>query len=251
MTEAVALIEGGRLSWPFLLPEKCRALDRIDDDSTLEAVYTMAAEFLWRWTGQRFGTQELTAHPEVRGNGPSAALMGSTFYGKGPYGPRQMAWPGRIRRPREAIGARVFLQSPVEVVEVKIDGHTLDMSEYFLEGSTLVRSDGSLWPTAPDAGLTITYVSGQPVPEGGRIATGVLTCEFAMSITNDPDCSLPQRLQSVTREGISMTVLDEFEDLDDGRTGIWLIDNWVASVTRSPRGASVLSPERPRFGGLR
>ena len=71
----------------------------------------------------------------------------------------------------------------------------------------------------------------------------MLAWELSKAVECPDECELPQRVQSVTRQGVSVTVLDQFEDLDEGRTGIWLIDSWVASVTRPPSGGSVLSPD--------
>jgi hypothetical protein len=34
-----------------------------------------------------------------------------------------------------------------------------------------------------------------------------------------------------------------FEGLDEGKTGIWLIDSWVASVMKSDIGFSLASPD--------
>lgn len=249
MTAAVASIHEGRLSWPFLLPKNCRALDQIEDPDEFEAIYTMAAEFLWRWTGQIFGVGEVTAYP-VHRRGVVPWKLGSTFYGRGPYGSRHYAWPG-VRHPSAVDHSHAYLHNPRDIVSVTLGDRQLEPEEYLLQGSVLVRTDGKAWPLDQNPAFEVVYTSGLDVPKGGQIATGVLACEFAMAITNDPHCSLPQRLQSVTREGVSMTVMDQFEDLDDGRTGIWLIDNWVSSVSRAPQGGTVLSPEQPRFGGIR
>lgn len=246
---------GEGLTWPFTLPEKCRALDSIEDTEKLQQLFNMAAEYLWRWTGRKFGSQTVTVYPyhqSIRFQG-----AGSSFFGRGPRGSLSFAttspygWPDHINARPRLENAQIFLQNPLEIGQVMIDGETLDASAYELQGSKLVRTDGNSWPRFQTPELAVTYTSGINVPSGGKIATGVLACEFAMASINDPNCSLPQRLQSVTREGVSMTVMDEFDDLDSGRTGIWMIDNWVASITKSPRGGSVLSPEAAKFGGIR
>ena len=42
-----------------------------------------------------------------------------------------------------------------------------------------------------------------------------------------------------------MAVLDGFDDLDQGRTGIWVIDSWVASINSSRHPSTVRSPDLP------
>lgn len=247
--EAEALVHGGLLSWPILLPEKCRALERIEEPEMFEAIYTMAAEFLWRWTGMRFGIGEVTSYP-VHRRMASSLNYGSTFYGRGPYGPSQWPWPGAVSKGHVDY-RKAFLHNAASIASIRINGEALPEESYYLENSVIYRIDGKMWPTSQDPSFEVTYMSGIPVPPGGQVAAGVLACEFAMAIQNDDHCSLPQRLQSITREGISMTVMDQFEDLEQGRTGIWLIDSWVASVTHAQVGASVTSPNNPRFGGIR
>lgn len=57
------------------------------------------------------------------------------------------------------------------------------------------------------------------------------------------DCALPSRLQSVTRQGVQVDVVDSWQDLKDGQTGLWLVDTWVQSVVRPARRATVSSPD--------
>lgn len=170
----------------------------------------------------------------------------------------------------------LVLPGPVDsVTEVRIDGETLDPSAYRVDNHRLlVRTDGDDWPTCqnmsnptrvnppsakaidepastaatPSAEDTfeISYSRGIPVPEGGQLAAGVLANEFAKAACGAKDCQLPQRIQSITRQGVSVAVLDAFDDIDTGHTGIWIVDSWVASVTKSPATSRVYSPDIPR-----
>src|SRR3546814_20637846 len=72
----------------------------------------------------------------------------------------------------------------------------------------------------------------------------MLAVERAKAACNDKSCGLPRRVQSVTRQGVTVAVLDAFDNIDEGHTGIWLIDSWVASVVRRPRKMRVLHPDR-------
>jgi hypothetical protein len=41
-------------------------------------------------------------------------------------------------------------------------------------------------------------------------------------------------------------MLDAFDDIEKGHTGIWIIDSWVTSITQPPARSVVLSPDVPR-----
>src|SRR3546814_15264182 len=91
---------------------------------------------------------------------------------------------------------------------------------------------------------SILYNRGYPVPAGGQVAAGLLAVELAKAACGDKSCGLPQRVQSITRQGVNIAVLDAFDAIDPGHTGIGLIDSWVASVVRRPPRLRVYSPER-------
>ena len=236
----------------------------------------MAATYLWHWTGQRFGLCETTVRPcrEQCTEGMS------TYYGSGPYPGGWGPWhPVIIRGQWYNLGCArcgdscgctytpaITLPGPIdEITEIVIDGEVLDPSAYRVDNhKILVRTDGEEWPVCqnmtaapgePDT-WTVTYTHGIPVPAGGLIAAGLLACELAKAACNDSSCGLPQRVQSITRQNVTVAVLDAFDDIDTGHTGIWLIDSWVASIMKPPRPSRVYSPDIPRpsprrttFGG--
>lgn len=230
----------------------------------------MAATYLWDWTGRKYGQCEVTLRPcrqecwEGR----------STFWG-GSGGPLRGGLPftpALIRGQWYNLGCgtcgdtcgcgstqALRLPGPIASVgEVQIDGIVLDPAAYRVDnGRFLVRQDGDLWPTCQDMNLMlgqpdtwgVTYTKGYAVPKGGQVAAGLLANELAKAACNDKTCGLPRRVQSITRQGVTVAVLDAFDDIDEGHTGIWLIDSWVASVVRRPRRMRVLSPDRrpPRY----
>lgn len=233
------------------------------DPETRQRYEDMARALLWEWTGRKFGPALVTIRPY-------ATLEGrpSTWTGGGFWTWRPALVNGQWFNVRCGVCAAatcccdvefaIDLPGPVASVEkVIVDGQTLPPSSYRVDNrQTLVRLDGRTWPrtqnlTAPatdtDAKggtFEVTYRRGVPVPAGGQVAAGVLALELAKSACQDRDCSLPQRVQSVTRQGVSVDILDEFEDVKEGRTGIWLIDSWIASVSRPNRGGRVYSPDR-------
>src|SRR3546814_17185264 len=91
--------------------------------------------------------------------------------------------------------------------------------------TTLSRS--GRWPTCQNMNLadgaedtwSVTYVKGYAVPKGGQVAAGMLAVELAKAACNDKTCGLPRRVQSVTRQGVTVAVLDAFDDIDEGQIG--------------------------------
>lgn len=132
------------------------------------------------------------------------------------------------------------------VTEVRIDGLVLDESAYRLDYyrgiPVLVRTDGDPWPQCQDmdadaneaGAFVIVYVPGEVLPLAGRIAAGLLACEFAKSCQGQ-ECALPQQLASLSRNGVEVQVVDPATLLDNGKTGVALVDLWVRSVNPSGR----------------
>lgn len=255
--------------WPINYSScgSCGALDSLTPEQRLE-FETAAIEFLWNVSNRIFGLCEVTARPcqtDCQGR------VGSSFWGRGPY-----PWQGQVDAgswvPLLIAGkwynmgcgcagtctcsaegpSALRLPGPVvSVEEVWIDGEQLPPSAYrVMYGRILVRADGTAWPkcqnllgdplTDQDT-FAVVYKRGIDVPMGGRLAAGLLACELAKSYCRDDSCQLPQRIQTVTREGVTVTLMDNFQDLKDGGTGIWAIDNWVTSVNRPRPFSSVRS----------
>lgn len=122
----------------------------------------------------------------------------------------------------------------VGIEEVVIDGVAVDPARYRVEDYrwlVWVPEDGGArsWPRAE--GWSVTYQFGTGPPPGGRQAAAALGFQLALSC--DPDageCRLPQRVQSITRQGISMAILDPLTLFPDGMTGLPEVDTWVAAV---------------------
>jgi hypothetical protein len=233
----------------------------------------MATEFLWRWTGQRFGQCEATIRPcrqdctaglstyhggmtggtssSHNGNPWHPTLIGGSWFniGCGGCGDNCGCSSGRALR----------FDKPVSgIASIEIDGVVIDPTTYRVDNNVLlVREDGQQWPFCqnmshalgePDT-WAITLLTGEPVPVGGQIAAGKLACEFAKAACGAKGCELPSRVQSITRQGVSVSLLVQtFDDMDKGRTGIWLVDSWVASVMKPDIGFSMASPDYRSVG---
>jgi len=247
-------------SWP--VAGNCSDLD---DHPLADLIMEAAATFLWNWTGKVFGVCEVTVRPCRQRCNPETTYRGLAGSGSvmptvgGLWEPALVAgeWRNVSCGQCQSVCScdaveSVRLPGPVsEIVEVAVDGELVDPSAYRVDDrSLLVRDDGGRWPACQDMGLpvdasgtwSVTYQWGWPVPAGGQIAAGVLACEMAKARMGDPSCGLPQRMQTVVREGVTVDVLDPFEGLDNGKTGIWLVDSWVDSIRKPQQRSSVHVP---------
>jgi hypothetical protein len=138
----------------------------------------------------------------------------------------------------------VVLPTIGDVLSVELDGTPMPDMDWRLDNHRyLVRLDGESWPVCQDlAYLTdpsfaVVYVPGLAVPEGGRLAAGVLSCQMARRYCG-AKCDLPTNTTSVSRQGVSITV-----DPQAGNTGLWLVDQWAEVVNRAV--PTVRSPDVP------
>jgi hypothetical protein len=271
-------------NWPLVYcgdggegPTGCSSLNGLDV-ALAELIEEAAVSYLWNWTKKQFGTCEISLRPckeqclqqwtTYRGRAGTNGNLPWTEGGMGPLNPaliRGVWWnlgcSGSCDTDQCSCTyvPTVNLPGPVDsVTEVWIDGVQLDADAYRVDNhSKLIRVDGGDWPACQDMlsdptvpgtdSFMVVFDQGVPVPAGGQIAAGILACEMAKAACRDNSCKLPQRLQSITRQGVTMTVLDSFSDLyEHGATGLWLVDNWVASIIGTEQHAAratVASPD--------
>lgn len=227
-----------------------------DLDPATRALYeAWAVDFLWRATGRRYGLCETTYRPCAR-------QCGQWWDGMSHPARIDGEWVnlscGSCRTGCSCTDVPEVVLSDVEaVVGITVDGVELDPAEAVIvyDRRRIVRTDGLRWPacqdlTVPgdsDGAWQITVLQGAPIPAGGSIVAGLLACEFAKACAGDSGCRLPQRVQTVTRQGVTIGFQDSFDTLDDLKVGIFEIDAWVAASrwtgTARPR---ILSPDVPR-----
>lgn len=152
-------------------------------------------------------------------------------------------------------GSEIELQGPViQVLEVLVDG--VEFTEWRLDRNVLRRLDGSSWPSCQDLTLdttedrtfSIRYAYGAMPPPAGRTAAKRLACELYQSCIPAGNCSLPKRVSTLTRQGVSVGFVDPFEFFSEGRLGIYEVDAFLtAEHTRATQGPAVLAgPHVPR-----
>lgn len=186
-----------------------------------------ATESLWQASGQRYGLCEYTIRPCRR----DCFGSGWPFWGGSWW-----EWTGQTTWPQPILYAgnwynltcgggcgdscscfvleEVYLPSPVAAVtQVLIDGAVMPTGSYMLQDyRKLVRTDGGMWPACQDLSQpdtaentwSITLQVGEVVPYGGQMALGQLEVEYARACMG-MDCQLPAHLQSLARQGVSIS----------------------------------------------
>jgi hypothetical protein len=114
-----------------------------------------------------------------------------------------------------------------------------------VDHSTIHIKAGTPWTPC---NVEITYAYGIPVPTAGKMAARKLAIEFARLWAGDEMCELPQRVTSVSRQGVSYTILDNQEFIDELRTGLYEIDLFLKVVNpdNARRKSKVFSVDQPR-----
>lgn len=80
--------------------------------------------------------------------------------------------------------------------------------------------------------IVVNYQYGSLPPITGVHAATELANQYIWAATDDTRCTLPARVTSVSRQGVSWTLLDNQDFLDKGRTGIYAVDLFLMSVNR-------------------
>lgn len=143
--------------------------------------------------------------------------------------------------------ARLRLRgTPVRSVQrVLRNDEELDPSTYKIVNSKYLQLTGTQFDVC---GLEVTYTYGVPAPVSGRRAARTLARELVKGWSDDDTCALPDRIQSIDRQGISIAVMDPQDFLDEGRTGLYEVDLFLraANPDKARKPAKVFSPDLPK-----
>lgn len=212
---------------PADLPESRPTLD----DDTWSDLCWQASELLYLWSGRQY-----------TGGCMSAVVLET------PPGARCPEWrrwedpwiPRGDRGVRDQVVALLPDPPVTAITEVTVDDVALVAeTDYIAElpVGKVYRVGNAVWP----AGARISYTHGLVPPLGGQRAAVLLAIELGKSWTGNK-CNLPKRIESITREGISINLAVA---LQGWRTGIWDIDAWLHSVNPNmmSRRASAWSPD--------
>lgn len=123
---------------------------------------------------------------------------------------------------------------------VKVDGEVVEAIVY--DRNKITRADGKGWPCCqnlllPDtehSTFSVEYPYGLGPPIGGVMACAQLGCQLALAFNpdalSDGACKLPKRVQTITRAGTTIAVIDPLTLFKDGLTGLSEVDLWVSSI---------------------
>lgn len=200
------------------------AEDTIEPDGmyTDEAIET-ASFVLYKLTGEKYPgistSTDVISSSQVADFSTKPALIGGRMY----------------NLPRNSYGGQRELdlrQKPVHAVHsVDINGIILDPSEYTLRNNAyIVRRTPNLWILGPTDELTVTYTHGARPPRAGKAAATRLANEIILWYNGDPACALPERITSVSRQGMSYTIVAPQDFLEMGKTGINSVDSFIAAA---------------------
>lgn len=213
-------------------------------DYAAEAVKA-ASHIMWALSGRRYsGTQTVTER-YVR----FAPLINTRLIQEAAIVNSRINKALAIVEPWVSAETRIRLRGqPVsQIVTVRnVNGGIVPVDNYYLvDHSTIQFSDGAL---IVPADIEITYSYGSEPPTLGKMAARRIAIEFVKLWEGDSDCALPQRVTSVTRQGVSYTVLDSQDFLEEMRLGIYEVDLFLKTVNpnKAQKRSKVFSPDIPK-----
>lgn len=144
---------------------------------------------------------------------------------------------------------RLRQQPVISVESVTQLGKVLDPVSYTLRNNAyLVRANSMPWLLDSFNDLTVVYTYGLNPPSAGIRAAIRFANELILAEAGSSNCSLPERITSVSRQGVSMTVMDPQDFLEKGRIGIYEVDLFLAAVNpnKAKKRPKVFSVDQPR-----
>jgi hypothetical protein len=216
----------------------------------------VASNLLWAMSGRKYTgvtivTERYTCTLRNNRMGPSKNTNSAVLFGGSVYNIPSSDYDeySELTADGTSADSRIKLRGrPVTKIHSmrNSQGTIIDPSNYYLvDHSTIHVSAGTPWTPC---NTEITYSYGIPVPVAGKMAARKLAIEFARLWSGDEDCELPQRVTSVSRQGVSYTILDNQEFIDELRTGVYEIDLFLKVVNpdNARRKAKVFSVDAPR-----
>lgn len=203
-----------------------------------------ASQLLWSLSGRKFHTGEVATELYVKDRSYLP------LYNLRPY-------PGSYVVDRFGVyvidgidyqAGRIHLDGkPIRAIGQVMDistGRVLEPTEYSIVNHSWVQ-----FKTIPMEGVDISYTFGQEPPQLGKMAALQLAKQFYLIWSGREDeCELPDRVTSITRQGVSWVLMDNQQYLDDLRTGIYVVDMFLRSVNpgKATQKAKVFSIDLPR-----
>lgn len=229
-----------------------------ESDYAYDACKT-ASYLLWAMSGRKFSGMTTVTERYVSQFDPYLRTAGSAFrywptlvagsVTNVPVGGNDRIYGNDFLGDGTSSRSRVRLRGR-KVVKVHalrdINGNLIDPKYYYLaDHSTIYGVPNTNWNPA---NIEVTYTYGTPPPSMGRAAARLFAIELVKYYEGDETCALPQRVTSVSRQGVNYTILDQQSFIDEGKTGIYIVDLFLktANPDKAKARARVFSPDTPR-----
>lgn len=222
---------------------------------TTEAIQ-MASYLLWamsgrKYTGETTVTERYTCTLRNNRMGPSTRTNSAVLFGGDVYNIPSGDYDEYSELTADGMSpdSRIRLRGrPVTKIHSMRNrtGSIISPSSYYLvDHSTIHVKAGTAWTPC---NTEVTYSYGTPVPVSGKMAAKTLATEFIKLWTEDETCQLPQRVTSVSRQGVSYTILDNQEFIEELRTGLLVVDLFLKTTNpdNARRKSKVFSVDTPR-----
>lgn len=134
----------------------------------------------------------------------------------------------------------------VSITEVKIDGVVVTSAHYKLQDRRRLVYRPQLgetrqgWPCCQDVTLDVTeantwqvkYRWGVAPPPYWKDLAAMLGCQLYLSMvpSRSGECRLPKRIQSISRQGVTIAVIDNYDVFVKGLTGLPEIDMAITAL---------------------
>lgn len=226
----------GPCAWDVeVTDECCPGWSTLDADVQARSI-RLATKVIWAATGRRYGVCETIIRP--CGTDRRCSSCGSWDFFGGWMRPFLLdgLWRNCLCgcECTCAPHCQVTLPGWVNTVtEVTVDGVIIASSSWRVDNHKwLVRTDGDCWPDCQDynvdppaaGSFQVKYGIGEEVPLDILDITAVLACEFAKACAADKSCRLPGRLQTLTRQGVTASMVSIDDMLKRGLTGLPDVD---------------------------
>lgn len=143
-------------------------------------------------------------------------------------------------------GTQIIITEHVNsITSVKADGVLLDAADWTLYGDNrLVRTDGGTFPCCQDlhhdpdsdfGTLEVLCEIGSPPDEAGILAVQEIACEIGNVFDTPEACRLPKKVQSMTRQQLSVNFVDPSQVLANGFVGLPFVDLWLGALDMDSR----------------
>jgi hypothetical protein len=217
-----------------------------EDSEYAEDAIQLASQMLWAMSGRKYSGTATVTERYVR----FSPLINTRLLQEAAVLNSRVNKALQIVEPWVSAETRIRLrgQPVTQIHTVRNVGSGVIVSPdsyYIVDHSTLQFSEGAL---IVPADIEISYSYGVLPPIAGRMAARRLALEYIKLWSGSDDCALPERVTSVNRQGVSYTIIDSQEFIDEMRTGIYEVDLFLKAINpdKARKRSKVFSPDMPK-----